>query len=546
MNAVEPAPRRGFLHILAAAVVLNIPFLLCHPARPVIDAPFPRSLAVNAVLFLLPAAPFVGLMIRRGRLRGQWLLWLFLLSSAVFVGSLVSVRILGLPARAGTIWNIEWLVCNLGVVLNLAFHKSSDSGVRVSGREILHALAPFLLAYLLLFHGATGVVPVLPDQDDEIQGTAYGLITHLQPSYRTARQTEYFLSHPPAVHVYVAGSLLYFGLLDRLAIYDSLRPGSLTAEAMYLHYRRHPHLLETRAPDIFFGALTAMLLCGWVTRLSGRWWAGLLVAFGYACTPAVFVRSSYAGYFAATNLLQILILSLLEDREFPSDRYRRTACFLAGALVALCDHKMVLLPVSVALWEFLRKREGGTRPAVLSAVSHPLVTGFAAGTAVFWAYGLAINPEEFFRDHVHNHLVDRILHHNPLGYGGYPGLAGLWAEFWVHSGYLLLPLGIVSLGALCFGGRMMNIRGSGWRGTAGLWCIWTLVIALVFSVVDWRQSKHLAPMAMPLMLASAHYVLKRFPIAVAGILFAALLACNMALLLSLAGDFGSIPAVPDW
>ena len=540
------APRRDHIFYLATVLTINLPFLLCHPDHPVIAVPILRSLAINAVLFLVPAVPFVGVMIRRGWLRDYSSLWLFLLSSMIFVGSLVSVHVLRLPIRAGVIWNIEWLVCNLGVVLNLVFHGASDLYVRVSGKKILHTLTPFLLVYIVLFYGATCVVPILPDQDDEVQGTAYGLIMHLKPSFRTARHTEYFFSHPPAVHVYVAGSLLYFNLLEQLAIYDSLTPNSLSPEDMFEHYNKYPHLLETRSPGVFFGALTALLLYGWVMRLSGRWWIGLLVAFTYVSTPAVFVRSAYAGYFAVTNLLQIQIFLLMEDRELKPEKSNWIACFLAGTVAALCDHKMILLPISLVFWEIWRMKKTGRQFAAANAISHPLVMGFTAGMALFWVYGLTISPGDFLRDHVHNHLIDRVLHYNPLGYSGYPGLTTLWIEFWRHTGYLLLPLGIISLGVLCFRRSSNGCTGRGWSGTAGLWSIWTISLAIVFSSVDWRQTKHLAPMTMPLSLAMAHFIFKRYHLVFGSLLLLAILAINLSILYPLVRDFNSLPALPDW
>jgi hypothetical protein len=42
---------------VGSALALNLPFLLCHPDRPVIDPSLVRSLAINVVIFLIPASP---------------------------------------------------------------------------------------------------------------------------------------------------------------------------------------------------------------------------------------------------------------------------------------------------------------------------------------------------------------------------------------------------------------------------------------------------------------------------------------------------------
>ena len=68
----------------AAAVVLNAPFLLFHLGWTLVDAPLVRSMAVNAVLFLVPGLPLVGIMVGRRWLPRWGLLWVIAASVGVF------------------------------------------------------------------------------------------------------------------------------------------------------------------------------------------------------------------------------------------------------------------------------------------------------------------------------------------------------------------------------------------------------------------------------------------------------------------------------
>jgi hypothetical protein len=227
------------------AVVVNVPFVLCHPDWPVVSEPLVRSLVINIVLFLAPGLPLAGLMIRRGWLPCFELLWVITLSLGVFVTVLVTLHIIGLPPSAGLMWNGTWLVTNIGLLLNMLLGNPSAWGFRGNSKGPWSFVFLFAVAYFIFFLGATRIVPVLGDQDDEVQGTAYGLVHRLKPSLLTGRNTEYMFAHPPLLHVFVAGSLLYYNLVDELVVYDSQSPNRLNLEEANRYYLQHPYLLET-------------------------------------------------------------------------------------------------------------------------------------------------------------------------------------------------------------------------------------------------------------------------------------------------------------
>ena len=643
-------------------LALNVPFLICHPGRTLVETPLVRSLAINVVLFLAPGLPLVCLMVGRGWLRRLHLLWVIVLSFAVFVAVLVVSRIAGLPLQGSTIWNGTWIAANLAILLNVARRGTlgrrqrgtlgrrqrgtlcwgigpGDDGWKVGGPLVA-------VAYLVFFFGAARVVPPMQDHDLDIQSPAYSLLTRFTPEVVNDRGLLYYFAHPLLLNCYEGASFLYFGELDYLARFDAAtdrvrraesgvavepavsefcrfsptrlgrervphgdgrdetgttrhqlldveegnyrfdpplgewyRRGGMEYELgklparefevqiLYDDYRHEPRRLQTRTPNIFLAALTVALLGAWIARRTGLWWLALLVSLTYATSPEVFVRSSYGGYFAISMFALLQILLAVERLTSDRSRAAWTGCLLAGLFAALANNKLVLLPAALVFWELARAEAGGVARRLARAIGHPVVLGFALGTIAFWIYGLGISPADFWDDHVRFHLVNRIIHDNTFGHAGYPTVPGLWQEFWEHTGYVLLPLGIVALGALCCrqrgtlcwmkcvedGPTQKDDVSVGWRGMPGLWAIWFLLTAVAFSLIDWRQTKHLTPLLLPLCVAPARWAVSGRTVPPAardavlilvGVLFVGLLAWNLGMLATLVDRFEVSPIAP--
>ncbi len=498
---------------------VNLPFLLCHPHAPLLGDDLIRSLAVNLVLFIAPGLPLAGPLLKRRGPSPLNLLWVVAASAALSLIVLLATLLLGAEPEAGRVWNGVWLATNAAMLVNVYVKAPSLRPLLPERGSALVGLVLFAGAYALYFQGATRFVPPMEDHDYETQGTGYGLLTSLRPTLLTDRGTDLFFAHPPLLHFYAAGSFLYWDKLERLASYDAVWRGAQAraarVKALYAQYRSDPARLPTRTPNIFLAALTVALLGAWARGLTGRAWFGLLLGAAYATSPEVFVRSSYGGYFAIGQFAVLLLLLAVSPRDL----------FLAGAFAALADHKLALLPVTLAAWEAYRKKD-------LRAALHPAAVGFAAGYALFWLYGLSINAGVFWLDHVRSHLLDRVIHHNPLGYGGYPGPAALWLEFTRNTGWLLLPLGAAALAA---------------RPQRAAWAAWAAVTALAFTVVDWRQTKHLAPLLLPLFMAPAAWAAaeRRGLRASVGVLLL-LCAWNLQAVWALCRDFAGFVVTPAW
>jgi len=636
---LQPSPVR----YAAWAVVLNLPFLLCHPGWTLIDVPLLRSLAVNAVLFLVPGIALVGALVGRRWLRRGGLLGVIAASLVVFVSVLVGMHLIGRPITGVAVWNVTWVLTNLGVLLRgkrfggsgiWGFGKRKARNPEIRNPEISSSGIPsptwvglltFAAAYLAFFQGATVIVPVMDDHDYETQGTAYGLLQRLQMTLLTDRGTNFCYAHPPLVHVYVAGSFLYHGQKDDLAYYDAAWrrvrlaaqglsfepavdeffclpekgglvgsrrledrlatrhrivgvPGNdylvspplpegnewpagerisvreLEVQLIYDRFQRNTHhRTATRSANVFLAALTVGLLGAWIARMTGYWWLGLLAASAFAANPEVFVRSCYGGYFAISMFAAMQILLAVESRTRQRLPGAWTTCLLAGGFAGLGNHKLVLLPVAVIVWEFVRSVQTPLPKRAIRALLDPVAIGFAAGTIIFWAYGLAVSPNAFWLEHVRHHLVDRIIHENPLGYGNYPAVGALWLEFCQHTGYVLLPLAIVALAALCFARRTTPKRttigdpATGWRDTPGLWAVWMLLTAVVFSLVDWRQTKHLMPLLLSMHLAPALWAAShRIALAIVTVALAGLLLWDLEMLRLLVANFRNFSITPAW
>ena len=272
---------------------------------------------------------------------------------------------------------------------------------------------------------------------------------------------------------------------------------------------------------------------------------GLLAALTYATSPEVFVRSSYGGYFAIGNFALLLMLLATADRDASNDERQNLFGFAGVCFAAWADHKLVLFPLAVVLWQTVRTRSQWKRN-LLQAASQPVVIGFAVGTLSFWVYGLLIDWKMFWLDHVRTHLFDRMLHHNPLGYSRYPSVTGLWIEFWQHTGYLLLPLSVLTiyLAIVSLRNRTTNVTS---HGAAGLWAVYFLITALTFSWADWRMTKHLMLLMPALYLAPVLWAAKdRERQIIVSVIFLVLLTWNVYTVHEIAKNFPGFKVSPLW
>jgi hypothetical protein len=481
---------------------------------------FIEVLVVGAILFLVPGLAWTD------RRVGDACVVLFRVVVASLIASLAVWLVLS-PIPGST--------SRIAFLLLLAL--ITNAGLWIGTRKGWYQAQPFsaplprllsvvaALFFVQSYLGAAYFVPALDDQDMETQGTAYGLMHEFAPTMATNRGTDFFFAHPLLLHFWIGESALLSNDLDRLRYYHdsslAARAAPETREKLYdrelEQFMRDPLLLPTRTPNLFLGAFLLFPLGFLAYRISGSLAAAVLACVLYTTLPEVYVRTAYGGYMAVTNFLitsgayfYLQASGLLANRGNLPDDLRRSRRFGFGAAVlgAWADQKAVLFPMATSVHAGLCfVLDGGLsdlfrrlrrRPEVIAAFVIGL--GFVAGWATYALYGLAVAPGDFIEDHIKGHLVRR-LRMNGIDLVGfdptrwYPSAEALWQEFFRHSGWLLLPPAALALWAAA---RKI-------RQAEGMLLVWTAIGAIGFSLVDWRQTKHLAHILPAVAVLTAVY-----------------------------------------
>jgi len=80
-----------------------------------------------------------------------------------------------------------------------------------------------------------------------------------------------------------------------------------------------------------------------------------------------------------------------------------------------------------------------------------------------------------------------------------------------------------------------------------LWAVWCLLSAVVFSLIDWRQTKHLTILIVPLLLAVGLWMIRRRAVrTVLAVTLAAMLVWNIGEIWLLGEVFTDFKVTPAW
>lgn len=433
--------------------------------------------------------------------------------AVVGISSLVCVATAGLAAvTVGSPSSLlVWL--SIGLAMNVGFLVCGTPR-RLDATEPWNVLAVAgAFAFVASAAAATMLVPPLEDHDMEVRGTAYGLVSDFKPYFLTNREVFLPMAHPPLFHFHVAESLILTGEIDATRpSYDSARRaeralasgGSFPSMEQWRSDHRafvdHPALAGTRAPAALFSALVVALLCDVVIRMTASRLAGIAAAVLYVSFPETVVRSAYAGYFSVTVFAMLVGAMLFERRNGGSPGSRADLAWLvaAGAFAALVDHKTVVVVLAVAALAGLRAvREAWRLPAPRSVWRRvpelvdrralALGAGFSAATFAWWGYALAVDSRTFVQDHLRMHIAHRFLlndlriAHDASRYA--PSMAELWLEFTRHTGYVFVPVAAAGIATWIFGRRRSDL--------AAVLAAWIVVGSVLYTLTDWRQTKHL-------------------------------------------------------
>lgn len=573
---------------------------------------FTLSLTINLIIFVLPGSGWIKVFFRKGVSdKVAVIFWIIFLSTVISIaGILIHLAFcVNITSLSQFIYLI--VITNIGILISkFSFSDKKELGFIKTFRNCFMVGFIFLAVYAGAYISSTYITPPLEDHDFERQATAYGLIKHLKPYLLTDRKTIFHFAHPPLMHFYSASTILFSDKLSRMKYYyditlegdkllrrefqageafcllDSsgidtcakiigVQNGCLRFDAQLLakveidynrfmpvnndildvdtfrkaglwrlikkeygYFRNRPYLLETRMPNFLFSALTALVffyLVFHLTKSRGLSFLGTCVFF---TLPQVFILSSGGLYIALTNFSLIcLAYGYIVFRTIGIFNKSLTLFFI-GLLSAWSNHVAIILPIAIIIREFLLQLRN---LKIKVFFSNPAVVGFISGTILFWIYGITIEAKTFFFDHIRYHLWDRIFHINSLGYGGYPSIAGLWKRFAYELGY---PLFFLCVASSLF--SLRQIKKIDARET--VLSFWFLIGAIIFSLVDWRDSAHLVFIIPALVMAPCIFISRQkfnIKFLVIFILLCAVFR-NIWLILRISDNFKLIEPAAGW
>jgi hypothetical protein len=446
-----------------------------------------------------------------------------------------ALRIFGIGPRPGPV--------ALGLVLVGALpyaRRTHEEAMLARWRTIVASLGA--LAVLTFF--AVRVVPPLDDQDLEVQGTAHALARRAAPMMVTDRGTRYFFAHPPLLHAWVAGTFALSGRLERVGDAEALaeragergpfvEPGPDEYPPAYYdlwqllldRFFTEPQLWPTRQVSVLLAALAVGWLVELAAAVAGSAAIGMAASLVLLTFPEFLIRGAYGGYFAVATFSTLGVLATL-DRARPG-----WPGVGAGFLAALSEQKGLLVP---AAW-FV------TAPA--GSGLGRLAPGFGAalGVLAFAAWGLAVDAPAFVYDFLKTHVMRRLslgdlrFAHDARHW--YPSISELWVEFAARYG-LLFTASAAAASVWALRSARAQVRACGAA---------VLIGALVYSLTDWRQTKHLSLLVAPALLALAAAVppgLRARLLALA--VLAAMIATNLATAWPLLRDFSALTPSTIW
>ncbi len=499
--------------MLATQVVLICQSPLIYPFTPFLM----QGVVTNLFMFMLPGF-WVTTCLGRTRSLPQTILD-HLWSTLLLLFGLIAARLLlsqvGLFHDSFTAWSF-WGAYSFvmeGILIAAVLRKKNPRHVLkgvIGRRKALVALGTTASIYLLTFWGATRVVPMQQDQDMVLVCPTDGIYSHLVP-YGLETRFPYQFNKPPALYFFTGASVLLRGELglarpfctsgqNALPVFDlPARARKEILAAMRDHdikrFFKTPRL--TASVRIATLGIAAILACTFVLFLMERqlpMWVSALSTVTVFSLPEMFIRSSYAG-FTSITLLELLLLTWLYLRRNKQCRAFSKALFFAATLLALTNHKALLVVPAFAFADLIvcGRHASVLRTAkawIIQLWRTGVVPGAVFGTLLYWLYGLSINFRIFLDDHVFYDFIDRFTR----GFDAtYPTLGQLWWQWLRNLSFVTLPIGMIFLFVLLARGPRRFV-------VLGFWFALGSVLA---SVVDWKQTKHLMQVFLPVVMAPA-------------------------------------------
>lgn len=509
---------------------------------------FLSALIVTAVIYIVPGLAWIGLIKKHVKDSVFLVFFIFVFSFSLLTIILCGFLAAGIHPRPVPFLLLTSVVVNIGIILTRP--AGAFQAFHYDFRETFILSLSLVCIFICIFVGMK-TIPEKLDLDGEHQGTAYGLIHELKP-YLTSDDfigSAFYFAHPPTTNLFNAFSIFLLDKTDDYKyFYDSavltekvlmLSPGEeATVEFMgettrvknsngqyfmlkklsgkdtrdyaytksglieYInwqdqnHFFSRPNVLPARLSNIFASLLIFFILYKLITGLTQSRLLGIVGGYAYIFTPAIFVRSCLSEHVAYTNCLMVL-LAYQYFRPEIWENSKRSLKYIPGILAGLINQKIVVLVLPLFLIQvhrsFKERKEKGFIKGLKERSAIPL--GFALGSVLFWIYGMVIDYHAFILSHVKVHLFDRLFHHNTLFAEDYPGLLRLWLEFKFEFPYLPITVFTLIFCLVKFPGRYVS-----------LFSAWVFSGAILFSIVDWKQTNHLTQIVPPLLIVMMIYI----------------------------------------
>lgn len=458
-----------------------------------------------AALWIL-LGPGLALLPRREIRGAELLLRVLVVSALTLIVTIAALRVLRIHVDAVTLSATGLAVVIVGAMLGLSRKIALPLGL----------LAWCGAALLVFSWSAIRLVPPLEDQDMEMISTAPSLTRHLTTYAPTNRGTAHFFAHPPLLHIQIAGATALRGLTDRFSYLAEPSSNLDPWNRRLSHFLAEPQLWVIRQVNVVLASLACGLLWYCLRRVGTTRVEAAMLVLLWATQPEVIVRSGYGGYFAAASLAAILLVAL-EASPWPAG--------IAGAWMSWLDQKTLLLAVAHGTARVIRPRFGA-------------LIGGALGVLGFAIYGATVSWPDFVADFVRAHGVDRVLSLGASELDTYPSRLGLWLEFVQHYGPVFFILTLWAV-VRAISSERPAIRTSAWALILG---------AIALTLVDWRQTKHLAQFVIlaPVALAATFEEAKLIERRLLWMAVVAAIIMNLVAVRALCLDFNSIAPHPSW
>jgi len=453
------------------------------------------------------------------------------LSTAVLLGVIVLLAVgpfeprprTGLGASAQRLVIAYSVICNAGLILTTK-RAATKWGFKLKWEHV--TIVVLVTTFFCVGNDLIFKIPHQVDQDLEIQGTTFGLLADLNPAMVTDRKALHFFAHPLLFHFQVSGVILssnqllafepYYDayhrairLLERLGQEEGWVRMVFIWDSNKRNFYRTMPVAHGRSVSLFFACLVVLTIFWVTTYWTGSAGAGLMAAALTASSPELFSRECMTSYAAVTNwiLLCAVHLALLYRKR----RATWLVVFSAALMAATINQKCVLMPASLVVFgvlalEFGPGFVGRTLAWLRRAFRDPSFLGFTAGIMAFALVGALVNWSEFVDEFILSHGADRLLPvsmqiNTTEGLTAYPSIPELWSLFDTQAGGHLTLLSALAALAMIVGRRRDPLTAFAWLFVIG---------GVLFSLVDWKQTKHLM-LVIPSMNICIATMWARFP-----------------------------------